>query len=231
MGSTIRFKGVDAFVKVTQDVKKKQLKASINAINMTAAVARQNAQRLIRKKFTNRNNFTENSVIYAKCPPGVSRLKDVKSEMGLLPKAKYMELQEKGGKKKSPSGANLIIPNSNARGGSNVNTVRRFYRYSNIKSKFHPRVVDGRPSRSKMALGVAAYNAAQQKGFIRINSTIFQVKSWPKKGAKFRAKPILNLKHSTVWIPARPWMKPAIDYAENLIPDFYKRAMDELYNS
>lgn len=231
MAKTIVFKGVDAFVKCTEDVKKKQLKAAITAVNMTAAVARQNAQRLIRKKFTTRNNFTENSVIYAKCPPGVSKLKNVKSEMGLLPKAKYMELQENGGKKKSPSGANLIIPNTNARGGSNANTVRRFYRYSNIKANFHPRVVNGRPSRSKMALFVAAYNAAQHKGFIRINNTIFQVKSWPKKGGKFRAKPILNLKRSTVWIPARPWMKPAIDYAENLQPEFYAKAMDKLYNS
>lgn len=232
MGAKIVFKGVDAYAKVLHDVKQKQLKAAITAVNMTAAVARQNAQKLMRKKFTIRNDFTPNSVIYAKCPPGVTKLKDVKSELGLLPKARYMAQQETGGQKRSSTGSNLIIPNTTARLGSNTNTVRKFYRYSNIKTNFHPRVVDGRPSKSKMALAVAAANAAQRRGFIRINNTIFQVfRFQPKKDHRmFIAKPILNLKHSTVWIPARPWMQPAIEYAENLTPEFYKKAMDELYN-
>lgn len=230
MGKKIVFKGVDAFVKVIEDVKRKQLKAAITTINITAAVARQNAQRLMRKNFTLRNKFTENSVIYTKCPPGVSRLKDVKSEMGLLPKAGYMAQQETGGRKTSKSGANLIIPNTNARGGSNSNTVRKFYRYTNIKQNFKPRAVNGRPSKSKMALAVAAYNAANSKGFIRINNTIFQVTKFnPKKDNRlFVAKPILNIKFKSVSIPARPWMQPAIDFADNLIPDIFEKEMDKL---
>lgn len=230
MGKTIVFKGIDAFSKVMDDVKRKQLKAAITTINITAAIARQNAQRLMRKNFTLRNKFTENSVIYAKCPPGVSRLQDVKSEMGLLPKAEYMAKQETGGTKRSASGANLNIPNTNARGGSNTNTVRKFYRYTNIKQNFKPRTVNGRASRSKMALAVAAYNAANSKGFIRINNTIFQVTRFnPKKDNRlFIAKPILNFKFKSVSLPARPWMQPAIDFADNLIPNIFEQEMDKL---
>lgn len=230
MGKTIVIKGIKSFEKVVEDVKKTQLKAAINTVNIIAAISRQNAQRLIRKKFTTRNNFTENSVIYAKCPPGVSRLQDVKSEMGLLPKAGYMATQETGGTKRAPSGANLIIPNTNARMGNNAFRVKKFYQYSNIKTNFKPRVVNGRPSRSKLALAVAAKNAAMSKGFIRIKNTIFQVKSFKKKGDNrmFTSRPILNMKHKSVHIPARPWMQPAVDFANNLMQDVYNQEMDKL---
>lgn len=230
MGKTIILKGIDAFDKALEDVKRRQLKAAINTVNIIAAISRQNAQRLIRKNFTLRNNFTENSVIYSKCPPGVSRLKDVKSEMGLLPKAGYMARQETGGTKTSDTGKNLIIPNTNARLGSNSNRVKKFYQYSNIRTNFKPRVVNGRGSRSKMALAVAAYNAAKSKGFIRINGTIFQVLRFKPKGDNrmFTAKPILNMKHKSVFVPARPWMQPAIDFANNLMQDIFNQEMDKL---
>lgn len=225
MGKTIVFMGPGAFQKVIGDVKSRQLKAATNTVNITAAISRQNAQRLMRRNFTLRNTFTEKSVIYAKCPPGVTRLQDVKSEMGLLPKAGYMETQEKGGRKTSPTGANLIIPNTNARMGNNAFRVKKFYQYSNIRANF-----EKRQGSSKMALAVAAYNAAHSKGFIRINNTIFQVLRFKPKGDNrmFTARPILNLKHKSVFVPARPWMQPAIDYAQRLMPDIYGKEMDKL---
>lgn len=225
MGKTIIFKGINAFQKVVDDVKSKQLKAAINTVNITAAVSRKNAQRLIREKFTLRNTFTEKSVVYAKCPSGVRKLEDVKSEIGLLPKAGYMATQETGGRKTAPSGANLIIPNTNARMGNNAFRVKRFYLYSNIKANFKKR-----QNRSKMALAVAAYNAAHSKGFIRINNTIFQVLRFKPKGDNrmFTSRPILNMKHRSVFVPARPWMKPAVDYAQRLMPDIYEKEMDKL---
>lgn len=219
-----------SFTEVVNDVNKKMLKAGVNTVNIIAAISRQNAQRLIRRKFTLRNKFTENSVIYTKCRPGVSRFSDVKSEMGLLPGAGYMALQETGGTKRASSGSNLIIPNTNARLGNNANQVRKFYRYSNIRQNFKPRVANGRPSRSKMALAVAAYNAAKSRGFIRINNTIFQVRKFKPKGDNrmFTSTPILNLKHSSVHISARPWMRPAIDFANNLMQDIFNKEMNKL---
>lgn len=228
MGKTIVVKGINAFEKIAKDVSLKQLKAAINTVNITAAVSRQNAQRLMQKNFTLRNTFTQNSVIYSKCPSGVSQLKNVKSEMGLLPKAGYMALQETGGKKTAPTSSNLIIPNTNARLGSNSNRVKKFYQYSNIRQNLKPRTINGTPSRSKMALAVAAYNAAKSKGFVRVNNTIFQVLRFKPDNRLFSSRPILNLKHKSVFVPARPWMEPAIDFAQNLMQDIYNKEMDKL---
>lgn len=224
MANTIVFKGANAFQKVLHDVEIKQLKACVNTVNITAAVGRQNAQRLIRQNFTLRNKFTENSVVYSKCPPGTSKLENIKSEMGLLPKAGYMELQEKGGTKRSSTGKNLMIPNTNARvGRSNAKKVAASYRYFNIRQKLKPR-----QNNSKMALAVAAYNAAKDKGFIRINDTIFQVLKFKPDNRLFSSRPILNLKHQSVQIHAEPWMAPAADYARKLMQDIYNREMDKL---
>ena len=228
MGKTIVIKGVNAFQKIAHDVSIRQLKAAVNTVNITAAISRQNAQRMMQKNFTLRNTFTQNSVIYSKCPPGVSQLKNVKSEMGLLPKAGYMALQETGGKKTSPTSSNLIIPNTNARLGSNSNRVKKFYQYSNIRQNLKPRTVNGQPSNSKMALAVAAYNAAKSKGFVRVNNTIFQVLKFKPDNRLFSSRPILNLKYKSVFVPARPWMQPAIDFAQNLMQDIYNKEMDKL---
>ena len=79
-----------------------------------------------------------------------------------------------------------------------------------------------------MALAVAAYNAAKSKGFVRVNNTIFQVLKFKPDNRLFSSRPILNLKHKSVFVPARPWMQPAIDFAQNLMQDIYNKEMDKL---
>ena len=137
-----------------------------------------------------------------------------------------MARQEEGGVRKNPSGSNLVIPNTNARKGqSNSALVSNRYRYTGIRQKFYKRQSD-----SKMALAVAAFNAAQNKGFIRINNTIFQVQRFePKRDNRmFIAKPILNMKHNSTVTPKKEWLKPSSEYASNLMQKIFNQEMDKL---
>jgi len=49
-----------------------------------------------------------------------------------------------------------------------------------------------------------------------------------RTGQLFSATPILNMKHKSAFIPDRPWMKPAIERAENLTQKIFNQYMDKL---
>lgn len=138
-----QIKLMNSMSEVCKDVERKFIKAGIATVNNLAAVSRANAQRNIKEKFTTRNNFTVNSVVFDKCDPNVQTLSEIKAEMGLLPKAGYMRLQETGGVKTAKTGANLIIPTTNARLGNNAYRVKEFYKYKNVRNNFFPRKLNG----------------------------------------------------------------------------------------
>lgn len=221
--------GKATFVKSIQeacsDAQRKTIVAGRNTVNKTAFIGRKNAMRTISERFTLRNDFVLKSLHVDQCPKSVSNLSDIKAMLGMSERAKFMALQETGGTKKSPTGRNLIIPNTNARQGNNANKVKSSYRYSNIRKNFK-----SRQNRSKIALAIAAKNAAMSRGFIRINDTIFQVQKFmPKKDNRmFISKPILNLKLRSVFIHQNQWMQPATDFALNLMQDIFNQEMEKL---
>lgn len=224
-----QIKLMDSMGEVVKDVERKFIKAGIGTVNNLAAVSRANAQRNIKENFTTRNNFTVNSVVFDKCDPNVQTLSEIKAEMGLLPKAGYMRLHETGGVKTAKTGANLIIPTTNARLGNNAYRVKEFYKYKNVRNNFYPRKLNGQPSRSKQALILASFYAAKNRGFVRVDNILYQVRKFRPAGGKlFSATPILNMKHKSAFLPDRPWMKPAIERAENLTQKIFNQQMDKL---
>lgn len=215
-----------SFSQVTADVNRRFLKAGINTVNIVAATARNNAIRNIKKDFTLRNDFTIGGVKFIKCGVNVKTLSEISSSTGIDERRGYMARQEEGGVKKNHGGSNLIIPNTNARvGKSNSSAISSQYRYKNLKQKLYRR-----QNSSKMALAVAAFNAAKNKGFIRINNTIFQVSRFePKRDNRmFIAKPVLNLKFKTTYTPKKAWLEPASDYAAQMMQDIFNKEMDRM---
>jgi len=210
---------------VTEDMKKKMVSAGKNTVNIVAAVARKNAIAKIESDFTLRNRFTVNSVRFTQCPANVRNLSDVKSSVGILDRAEYMARQETGGEKKSPTGSNLIIPNTKARrGGTNRGLVSRAFQYGKIKSGFVKR-----KSPTKQDLMSAAFEASKNKGFIRINDTIFKVKRFnPRKDNRaFVATPILNMKFKSTTTPKKEWLAPSAFAAADMIPAIFAQKFDE----
>lgn len=224
MGKTIK---MNSFQDVCKDVEQRFVKAGIKTVNIVAASARNNAISNIEKDFTLRNDFTTKGVVFTPCSSSVRTLKDIMSETGIDERRGYMARQETGGVKKNPSGNNLIIPNTNARGTSNKNKVKSKFFYRNIRHNFKPR-----QNSSKLALAVAAKNASMVTGggFIRINQTIFHVTKFMKKGDNrmFISKPVLNLTRMSVQIKEKPWLVPASDYAAQMMQDVFNKQMDAL---
>lgn len=217
------FTGRNAFSLVIADIKKCQKVAAVNAVNRAAYTARKNAISNVEKNFTLRNNFTTRKIITTPAKKSAS-LNDIVAYTGALEQIGYMERQETGGTKRSPSGSNLIIPNTRARGGSNEKKVRSRFHYNNvIQNTIHW-------SARKNRLVATAFVAAKNKQFIRINNSFFQVTNFRKgkNTVSFKTKQILNLKHKTTYTPAKPWLEPASEYAANLMQDFYNQEMDKL---
>lgn len=216
-----------SLTQVTADVYRRFVKAGINTVNIVAATARNNAVRNVQRNFTLRNNFTTKQIQFTKCAQNVKQLNQIKSETGITEKAAYMERQEQGGIHKNQNG-NLVIPTTQARGGSNAKKVRRSYYYSNIK----PLVVRGSTNfKSKKAAHVArAFVAAKIHGFIRMNNSIFKVTSFRKNGnnVSFKSTHILNLKYAGTYTPKNAWLEPASAYAAQMMQEIFNHQMDKI---
>ena len=227
MGKTILPSGIDAFSKAMKDAERTMIKAATAAVNRTAFTARKNAVSNIEKNFTLRNKFTTKN-IHTQPSPSVNSFSQIKATTGALVQAGYMERQEMGGQKKSPSGANLIIPNTRARGGSNAKKVQSKYFMSNVAANTVR--WSSRKGSAKARLVATAATAAKTKKFMRYNNAFFSVTNFRKgkKKVSFRLKEILNLKHKSTYTPAKPWLTPASEYAAKLTPDFYAQEMDKL---
>lgn len=221
------FTGRNAFSLVIADIKKCQKVAAVNAVNRAAFTARKNAISNVEKNFTLRNNFTTKKIITTPAKKSAS-LNDIVAYTGALEQIGYMERQETGGTKRSPSGSNLIIPNTRARGGSNSKKVQSRFRYSNVA--LNTVRWSSKSGSRKARLVATAFVAAKNKKFIRLNNSFFQVTNFRKgkKAVSFKTKQILNLKHKTTYTPANPWLEPASEYAANLMQDFYNQEMDKL---
>ena len=225
MGKTIK---MNSFQDVCKDVEQRFVKAGIKTVNIVAASARNNAKREIEKNFTLRNKFTLSGVRFTPCGENVKTLSEIKSFAGIDERRGYMERQEIGGRKENPSGKNLIIPNTRARGGSNTHQVLSPYRYNKvIANTVHwPK----RNGSRKARLVATAFVAAKEGKFIRIKDSFFKVSNFQKSGDKisFKAKQFLNLKHDSTYTPKTEWLSPAADYAAKMMQTVFNKQMDML---
>lgn len=215
------------FLAALEDVKKNCITAGVSTVNIVAANARKNAQANIAGSFTTRNNFTVNSVRFTRCPGSVRRLADVRSQMGITERAGYMARQETGGTRRSNTGANLIIPTTTARGGSNAQRVRQKYYWSKVKPKL---VTSNRGGSRKASLVARASIAAKTGGFVRSKDIISKVSNFRfTRGApRFRLTPILNLKHRTTQTPQTEWLAPAGEAAAKDMQAIFNSQMEKL---
>lgn len=216
------------YLAALHDAEKNCVKATAATVNITAANTRKNAQENIKDQFINRNNFTEKSVLYTQSPKSTKKLGEIKSETGITKRTAYMERQEKGGTKKAPSGSNLTIPTTAARGGSNASKVRQRYTYDNvIKNTIH---WSKRFEKEGARIVATAFIAAREKKFMRINDAFFRITNFrkTKSGVKFRMKEILNLKHKTTETPKNEWLKPASEDAAKDMQAIFNSQMDNL---
>lgn len=227
MSKAIILSGAKAFSKAMKDAEKTMLKAATTAVNKTAFTARKNAVSNIEKNFTLRNNFTTKNIFTTPSQKATS-FENIVAYTGALAPAEYMERQEKGGTKKSPSGKNLIIPNTRARGGSNLKKVQSKYYLSNVQNNSVK--WSKRTGSAKARLVATAFIAAKTKKFIRMNNSFFLVNNFHKgkKKVSFKLRQILNLKHKSTLTPAKPWLDPASESASKLMATFYSQEMDKL---
>lgn len=139
----------------------------------------------------------------------------------------YHARQETGGTRTNPTGANLSIPTTFARGGSNGRKVRASMRLDRIL----PQVAHSHRKGSHRANLVARAATAGRKSsatpFIRIGDGIFRVSSFRKKrgGITFRARLVYNFKHRATFTPENPWLLPASDRAARLFGGFFAEEM------
>lgn len=230
MSKTIILKGINAYEKAMKDVQNKMVTAAAAAVTKTAYTARKNAISNIEKNFTLRNTFTTRQIFTTPARKNTN-LKNIKAYTGALDPAGYMARQETGGIKKSDSGANLIIPNTRARGGSNSNKVQKRYTYTSVINNT-ARWSNRKKSR-KARMVATAYYAAKHSKFMRIGNSYFRITNFRKtKGGtpkvKFTARQILNLNYKQTFTPQKKWLEPASKYAEKLTPQFYQQEMDKL---
>lgn len=215
------------FAAAMKDAIFKMIGAAKDTVNIVAAMARKNAQKNIADQFTNRNTFTVNSVRYTQAKKSARKLADIKSETGITERAGYMARQETGGTKKSPSGSNLIIPNTRARGGSNANKVRRKYHYDEVIKNTVSWSTTHKSKRARMV--ATAFTAQRDKKFMRSNNAFFVISNFrkTKDGVNFQMKEILNLKHKSTETPQNEWLEPASEDAAKEMQAIFNAQMDK----
>ncbi len=194
--------------------------ATRDTINKMAFDSQKKARNEITDKMVLRNKFTISSVRVDRATG--TNIAAQKAIMGST--ADYMDEQEFGGRKKRATGKSVGIPTSFSAGlgrGARPRTKlpRAMYKMSSIAL----RSVGAR--RGKNAKQRNAISIAMSKGgytFLDLGRRkgIFKI---DKKG---NPTMLHDLTRPSVNIPARKWMKPAVDEIVNKRGDYYRRALE-----
>ena len=226
----MRAKKVGSIRELGNEIRSDMTRAARAALTRTAFAARKNAIGIVEKNFTLRNRFTVSSIRATPCRGG-KNLADLRSSVGILARASYMARQETGGTRTNPTGANLAIPTTFARGGSNGRKVRASMRLDRILPQVAHSHRKGSHRANLVARAAVAGRMGSRTPYVRIGEGIFRVSSFRKlKSGRvaFRARLVYNLKFRTTETPASPWLAPASDRAARLTGTFFAEEMDRL---
>jgi hypothetical protein len=197
---------------LTDDMKEQIIKGGIATVNVQAALTRRKAIENIKDDFTLRNNFTTSQVQFTQMPQGRYALSAIHSTVGITEKAGYMARQELGGPHTTPSGGNLAIPTTIARGGNRGSLVLKPNYLSRAKSKTFVANFSG-AQHPRARLVAAAYLAFVKKGFMRYNNQLFSVNNFEKKsddGISFKMQHLYDFSKRETTTPATHWLERAM---------------------
>lgn len=198
--------------------------ATKNTVNKAAFSTQKVARNFVKGKMIERNAFTKRSI---QVDP--ARTLNVSHQAAIVGStATYMEDQEFGGSKVKSGKHGVAIPTPSASGETNLprkKLPRKQNKLQNLKMRKRSGQAKGRKQRNRMLIAQAAAAGGRNR-FIFLDlgrrSGIFKV-----TGGKRKAKltKIYDLTRSSVTIPKRPWLKPAVDKIQPLIPKFYRNAL------
>ena len=198
--------------------------ATKSTLNGAAWKARGFAQSNIKRSFVLRNKFTEGSVRVDQAR--TLRVSRQEAVVGTI--AGYLEAQEHGAVKTRQGGVGVPIPTSYAAGQSpgsrpRSRLITRRNKLSNID------LGSKRAGKQDVLLKVRQAVESNKRVIFHYDSLLRVVggrrgtkRGWPK-GARLRR--IYNLSRPSIVIPKSPWMAPAAQETEKLIPGLYLEAL------
>ena len=202
--------------------------ASKQTINKAAFTGQKIARTGVAKSMITRNAFTKQSI---RVKP--TRTRNVNRHAARLGStADYMETQEFGGTVVKQGKQGVAIPTSYSAGQGENNRKRtrlprKPNKMANIQLKRRKSRGSSRKQRNLIAIKDAA---ASGRKFVYLNlgrrKGIFRVVGG-KRNTKI--KMVHDLSNTSVYVPARPWLAPAVAKTRNTMPLIYRKAlMDQL---
>lgn len=204
--------------------------ATRNTLDTLAALTRKNAVKNIKDDFTLRNTFTVRNIQFQKVETDV--IDNMESRIGATQKAKYMENQELGGRRKRRGRATAIPQTTTRIGGSFGKSVsKEFY----IK-KISRNIIRGKHKRrfpTHRAASVSQmFEAFKLKKFVKRGNNIFWVKSITKTGrnkVRARTERLYYIEQSNIMLDKRPWLEPALKKPVRDGPNIHKSQIKKLF--
>lgn len=197
--------------------------ATKNTINEAAFIAQRFARQDVNKKMIQRNNFTIKSIQVEK-----SRTLNVSRQAATVGStADYMETQEFGGIKSKKGSQGVAIATSysagQGRGAVRTRLPRKANTLEDIKLRKRGGKTLSRRQRSSMQIKAAAttgkrfvfLDLGRKKGIFRVIGGV--------RNAKIHM--VHDMTEQSVTIPRNPWLKPAVDDVQKIIPSLYKRSL------
>jgi hypothetical protein len=181
--------------------------ASRNTLNIIAALTAKNYKKNADDELILRSTFTKRNIRFEKTR--FVKIKRQVTKAGATDRASYMELQEKGGIKKTKTGANLAMAQKAARGGSNKRKVLKAHYLRKIQRQT---VRYPKGGTSKKARVIAAASAAYNKNlFMNYSQNIYKITSFNKINGRvrFQKRHIYNVSQRSARIKSRAMLWPA----------------------
>lgn len=202
-------------------------------LNSAAFKTRELAQKDIRVKMITRNKFTEKSVLVEQ-----SRTLTVSRQSATVGSiADYMADQEFGATQRKKGEHGVALPTAYSAGQDGQQQRTKLPRKPNKLSNIRLRKGKNKVKNKKQELLLKVMDAVKtgkryifhdfgggkSKGIFRVIGGSRSVKrGWPR-GATIRM--VYDLSKPSVTIPRNPWLKPAVNRTQVLMPDMYEKAL------
>lgn len=198
--------------------------ATRHTVNSAAFKAQGIARGNVRSEMVTRNKYTEQSIRVAK-----TGTLDVNRQAAIVGStADYMETQEFGGTKKSSGGKGVAIATSYSAGQEGEQPRTRLPRRANKMSAIQiTKRRKGGSSKGQQNFIAVRQAAASGQKFLYLDlgrrRGIFKV-TGGKRSPKL--KMVHDLSRTSVAIPKKPWLAPAVAATQAYIPEIYYNALE-----
>lgn len=206
--------------KTFHNIEKAHKVAAKNTLNIMAFVSRKNANKIIESEFTLRSNYTKRSIRVEKAEENSAELQ---SKIGST--AKYMEMQNEGGVKKTAA-----IGLQSIRGGNMNRLISKQYYLQRIKKQMIQG--KGRRGSSKSRFVARMYMAEKLGKFVRIGNKILRVNSFSSQKGRVNARTSIAYTIGTnVRVKATKWLNRSIEKPINDAGNIYQRELKKQWKN